>query len=75
MQARGKAKGEIIVEDGSGEINCLNGFPGPLIKWFWKSLGNKGLADLVDKFNDKSIVAKSVIEYSIPRVKLSFSKV
>ncbi len=44
-----KQKGELFCEDTSLYINCLNGFPGPLIKWILKSLTDKGLAELVLK--------------------------
>ena len=36
-----------VVEDTSLHINCLNGLPGPLIKWFLKSLGDEGIYELV----------------------------
>lgn len=56
--------GEFIVEDTSLYFNCLNGLPGPLIKWFMKTIGNKGLADLVDKFGDNKAQAKTIIGYA-----------
>jgi len=47
-------KGNFIVEDTSLFIESLNGFPGPLIKWFLKSLGNDGIYELVkDRVNKK----------------------
>lgn len=53
--------GEIIVEDTSIYVDCLNGFPGPLIKWFLGSVGNQGLADLVDKYNNDKVTVKTII--------------
>ena len=32
--------GEFIVEDTSLYLDCLNGLPGPLIKWFIKTIKN-----------------------------------
>lgn len=32
-------EGEFIVEDLSFYLECLNGLPGPLIKWFLKTIG------------------------------------
>ena len=57
-------KGEFIVEDTSVYINCLNGLPGPLIKWFLDSLKVEGIADLVGRYDDGSAVAKTLIGYS-----------
>jgi non-canonical purine NTP pyrophosphatase (RdgB/HAM1 family) len=37
--------------------------PGPLIKWFLKTLGNEGIYNLV-KEKDKSAVAKSLIGFT-----------
>lgn len=50
-------------EDVSLEIDCLNGFPGPLIKWFIKSLGTKGVSELVSKYDDASAKASCHIGY------------
>ena len=33
--------GEFIVEDTSLYLDCLNGLPGPLIKWFIKTIKNE----------------------------------
>lgn len=56
-------EGEFIVEDVSLSFDCLNGLPGPLIKWFMKTLGNEGLYDIVSKFGNTNAVAKAVIGY------------
>ena len=58
------ASGEFIVEDTSLYFDCLNGLPGPLIKWFMKTIGNKGLADLADKFKNDKAQAKTMIGYA-----------
>ncbi len=57
-------KGEFIVEDTSLYLNCLNGLPGPLIKWFMKSIGNKGLFELAKNFNNYKAEAKTIIGYA-----------
>ncbi|MBA3733078.1 non-canonical purine NTP pyrophosphatase [Patescibacteria group bacterium] len=41
--------GEFIVEDNSLYLEALNGLPGPLIKWFMKTIGNDGLYKLAIK--------------------------
>ena len=43
---------EFIVEDTSLYINSLNGLPGPLIKWFLKSIGDHGVSKLVSEENE-----------------------
>ncbi len=49
--------GELIVEDTSLYLDALNGLPGPLIKWFVKTIGVDGLYKIAEKFdaNDLSI--------------------
>jgi non-canonical purine NTP pyrophosphatase (RdgB/HAM1 family) len=59
-------------EDVSLNINCLNGLPGPLIKWFLKSLGTEGIYKLVKKYEDKLATAKVTIGYSNANKKLIF---
>jgi inosine triphosphate pyrophosphatase len=57
--------GNFVVEDTSLYFNNLNGLPGPLIKWFMKTIGNAGLAEIAQKVgNDSTAVAKTVIGYS-----------
>ena len=51
-EATKEHEGEFFIEDVSLYIECLNGFPGPLVKWFLKSLGTQGIADLVQKYNN-----------------------
>lgn len=56
--------GELIVEDTSLYFEALNGLPGPLIKWFRKTLGNQGLAELVAKYGNNRAQAKTLIGYA-----------
>lgn len=62
--ARKKYSGELICEDTSLYLTCLNGFPGPLIKWMLQTMGNQGIAELVRKYKNKKASAKTVIGYS-----------
>lgn len=59
-----KNKGNFFCEDTSLYINSLNGLPGPLIKWFMQTLGNKGIFKLIENSNDKSATAKTIIGYT-----------
>jgi non-canonical purine NTP pyrophosphatase (RdgB/HAM1 family) len=62
-QAAALHDGEFIVEDTSLAANCLDGLPGPLIKWFEKSIGIAGLAELVNRYEDTSAIARTTIGY------------
>lgn len=56
--------GEFIVEDTSLHLDCLNGLPGPLIKWFVKTLGNKGLYKITEKMGNGKAVAKTIVGFA-----------
>jgi non-canonical purine NTP pyrophosphatase (RdgB/HAM1 family) len=56
-------KTNILVEDTSMYIDCLNGLPGPFIKYFLKALGNDGLAELVLKYSNHNATAKVIIGF------------
>ena len=47
-------EGQFIVEDNSLVLEGMNGLPGPLIKWFLKSIGNKGIVKLSEIFGSKA---------------------
>ena len=49
-------KTPVLVEDISLVFNAYKKLPGPLIKWFLETLGNKGLCDLLR--NNRSALAK-----------------
>ncbi len=53
-----------VVEDTSLYFECLNGLPGPLIKWFLKEMGTEGLTTLVAKMGNNRAEAKTVIGYA-----------
>ena len=56
--------GEFIVEDTSFYLDCLNGLPGPLIKWFLETIGTKGLYKIADGFGNYKAEAKTIVGYS-----------
>lgn len=62
----------IIVEDGGLYIDSLNGLPGPLIKWFMKSLDNEGLYKLVASLKNKHAEAKVMIGVTFGEKKIKF---
>lgn len=56
--------GEFIVEDTSLYLDCLNGLPGPLIKWFLQTIGSKGIFELAKKYNNFQAGAQTCIGYA-----------
>ncbi len=53
----------LFVDDVSFEINALNGFPGPLVKFLLAKIGPAGIADLIAHQEDKSAFAVATIGY------------
>jgi non-canonical purine NTP pyrophosphatase (RdgB/HAM1 family) len=72
MEAFQHTTGKFIVEDTSLYLDCMNGLPGPLIKWFLKTVGNKGLADIAEKFGNSKAQAKTMIGYATDRDDIHF---
>ncbi len=59
---------ELFVEDTSLCFDALNGLPGPLVKWFERKIGNRGLVDILSAYYDKTVYAKCLVGYGIPGV-------
>ncbi len=71
-EARKHQVGELIVEDTSLYFDGLNGLPGPLIKWFIKTIGTDGLNKMSEVFGNKKAEAKTIIGYCNIEGKISF---
>lgn len=54
---------EFFIEDTSLHLDCLKGFPGPLVKWLHQAVGNEGLFDLVERQANSRAEVRSVIGY------------
>lgn len=63
-----------IVEDISLSINHLNGLPGPLIKWFLKTVGDRGIFELIKDY-EKSALASCYVGLSIKGENYFFNSV
>lgn len=72
LEAGKTIDGEIMVEDTSLYVNSLNGLPGPLIKWFLKSLGVEGLVQVTSSFKDTTAFAKTIIGYISQNGRIKF---
>jgi len=55
--------GPVIVEDVSAELDCLNGMPGPFVKFFEKRLGKGALWELAKHADDKHATIRCVMGY------------
>lgn len=53
----------VMVWDQSIYISCLNGFPGPLIKWFWEQVGLEKICSIVHLFDDHAITTETILTY------------
>ncbi len=62
-EAQKQKDGSFIVEDTSLYLDALNGLPGPLIKWFLKTIGNDGLYKVAKSFGNFRAEAKTIIGY------------
>lgn len=63
---------EIIVEDTLLYLECMNSLPGPLIKWFLKTVGNEGLYKISEAYGNFSALAKTVVGYADKKGKFHF---
>ena len=64
--------GEFILEDVSFHMDALGGLPGPLIKWFLKTIGVTGLAEIAEKFNNQKAEAAVIYGYVDKEKKFHF---
>jgi len=56
--ARQQVVGPVLVEDTSLELEGMNGFPGPLIRWLLISVGPRGICKLADVFTNRRAVVR-----------------
>ena len=63
QEARKHHTGRMIVEDTSLYLDCLDGLPGPLIKWFIVTIGVNGLYDIAYKYNNFGASASTIVGY------------
>ncbi|MDX1535729.1 MAG: non-canonical purine NTP pyrophosphatase [Candidatus Spechtbacterales bacterium] len=63
IAAKEHHEGKFIVDDASLGFECLNGLPGPLIKWFLEAMGPEGLYDITKNFDNHNATARTTIGY------------
>jgi non-canonical purine NTP pyrophosphatase (RdgB/HAM1 family) len=59
-----KSDDEFVIEDTSLYLECLNGLPGPLIKWFLESIGSEGLYEITKRYGNDKAEARTILGYS-----------
>lgn len=59
--------GAFIVEDTSLYLDAMNGLPGPLVKWFVKSVGIDGIYQLTNVWKSTRATARTLIGYADKR--------
>ena len=50
-----------VVEETGLELACMNGFPGPLVKWMLEAVGDEGIARIAIQAGDPGVVARCAI--------------
>lgn len=61
MRAFDAVQKPVMVEDVGFYIKAWNDFPGALIKWFLKTLGNSGICELLKNENNRAVEVEACI--------------
>lgn len=56
--AKTRIEGPVLVEDTALELEGMDGFPGPLIRWLLASVGPNGICTLADAFAERRAVVR-----------------
>lgn len=57
-------QGPMIVDDVGVYLDCLDGFPGPLIKWYLKALGTEKIVQICEKLGNTRATIKAIVGYA-----------
>ena len=60
-------EGPFVVEETGLELSCLNGFPGPLIKWMLAAISSEGVAGLAQRMGDPHATARCALYFCTHR--------
>lgn len=63
VDAFGRCRLPLIVEDAGLFVNALKGFPGPYAAYVYQTVGNAGLLKLLDGVEDRKATFRSAIVY------------
>jgi inosine triphosphate pyrophosphatase len=64
QEAQNRMPGAYIAEDTSLYFDALGSLPGPLVKWFVKTVGNEGLYKMAHMFDNSSAQARTILGYA-----------
>ena len=51
----------VVVEETGLDLACLNGFPGPLVKWMEEAVGDEGIARVAIRAGDPRVAARCAL--------------
>jgi non-canonical purine NTP pyrophosphatase (RdgB/HAM1 family) len=63
-EAQKRQAGALIVEDTSLSLDEMNGLPGPLVKWFLKAIGVRGIYQLTEACQSTRATVCTMIGYA-----------
>lgn len=63
LEAKKYQQGRFVVDDVSFYLDATPGLPGPLIKWFIKTIGDNGLYEIAKNFNNYGATVKLLVGY------------
>lgn len=58
VSARSRIEAPVLVEDTALELEGMDGFPGPLIRWLLAAVGPEGICTLADAFAERRAVVR-----------------
>ena len=64
LEALKQCDGEVVAEDTSLRMDCLNVLPGTFIKWFESTIGNRGLYELATRLENNKAEAVCMAGYA-----------
>lgn len=56
----------VMVEDTGFYLDAFNGFPGAMITWVIKDIGNRGILKLMEGIKNRGVTVKAAIGYCSP---------
>lgn len=60
-EAWSRLKRPVVVEETGLELACMNGFPGPLVKWMLEAVGDEGIARVAIQAGEPQVVARCAV--------------
>lgn len=69
IEAFGRYRLPIVVEDAGLFVDALNGFPGPYAAYVYRTIGNEGLLRLMEEVDNRRATFKSVVAYFSSQLK------